>query len=142
MKIKKIICLVLILALTLPLYACGGGSSKSKEELLAVAKDYTSWTEFKKAVNNKPEAESLVGETCFIQGYVYKIESNYCVVFPTESGSGYVYLHVYLSKDELEDLKVNDQIFAVGIIDADKTEDYMFMGSTIERVYLKLKILV
>ena len=139
MKMKKLICLVLILALSLSLCACGGDSAKSKEDLLEVAKDYTSWKEFNSAVDNKPKAESLVGEVGFIQGYINKIESNYCIVFPTTSNANVSFLHVYLPKDELANLNVNDPIVAVGIIDSTKTEDYTFLGHTIERVYFEIK---
>lgn len=139
MKMKKIISLVLILALSLSLCACGGDSSKSKGELLEVAKDYTSWKEFNGAVDNKPKAENLVGEVGFIQGYIDKIESNYCIVFPTTSNSNASFLHVYLPKNELANLNVDDPIVAVGIIDSTETEDYNFLGHTIERVYFEIK---
>ena len=139
---KKLITLLLAAALALSLAACGGGGSSNetgdstsggggstggggtstKEELLENAQNTTISEIYSSISSNKVYAEETYkGNSYILLGRVETIESDYIEM----SGDGYPnpYVKVYMSTDDIKNVKTNQWFEIVGEVTAIDLED-------------------
>lgn len=107
---KKMLPLILAVALTLFLVGCGSEKVPTKEELLESAQ-VTDYKELQSALQeNKVRAqETYIGNVYQYSGFVTAIEEEYVELDAT--------IYVYLSREELASLDVKDRINVVGTIE-------------------------
>ena len=116
---KRIITLMLTVAMCISLCACGG--KVSKEEMLKNAQEIDIIDLLEDYGENSVRAkETHVGKTYTVTGYIFDIKDDYVILTESRgysSNFGLSSLHVYLSKDELTSLNANNRITVVGKID-------------------------
>lgn len=119
--LKKLLTSIVIISLVFSLSACGGGKTLSKEESLDIANEFS----FEKVVSdiseNKARAEEKYVDSMYlINGFVSKIDSDYCVIEPLhDRGLGkdlIMSVKVYLSNDDLKAINQAERITVVGRI--------------------------
>ena len=126
---KKIIAIVLLLAMTFSLTACGGGKT-TKDNLLSVAEEVDISILMKEAKENIARAEqNYVGKAVVLSGYVSHINSDNCML--KERSRNDILVQVYLPKEELAELEKGIHISIVGEI-TDISNTYI----TVENAYL------
>ncbi len=105
---KKILITVMSFLLVVSICGCSGGSSKSKEDLLAEAKELNNNTFFQDVMNNQVKAEDTYkGKTFIITAPVSDISSSSVIVGQFK---------VSLSRDEIVKLDNKQVVTVVGII--------------------------
>ena len=108
---KKILSLLLALAMVFSLCACG--SEKSKEEMLTVAEEFSATNIQNDSIDNIVAAkQKYCNKTILLSGSIMSIKENYIELAPSIS-SNYI-TDVYLSTDELSTLKNGQSITVVG----------------------------
>ncbi len=145
---KKIISMLLALALCLSLCACGGGSDTpetteaptkttapeeikmSKDEMLNVSTPLTR-DEIDKSISNVAFAKSLIGNTYTFGGDVFSVAEDYAVVtfYITDEQGAYgtaanmMVANLYLPLEELISLENQQRLSFVGQLDDVSTHD-------------------
>ena len=129
-KLKKIIALILVVVLCFSFAACGN-KTPAKDELLAVAEEYSATDIQNDSIENIVSAkQKYCNKTLLLSGTVRNIKEDH-IELSASYGSNYM-IDVYLSADELANLKSGQFIKVVGITtdeifeDEEKAAEYTF----------------
>lgn len=110
---KKILALLLAGILCFSLCACGGGKAPTKEELLAVAENFTTIDIINESKNNIVSAKAkFCNKTLLLSGYVRNIKEDH-IELSSDYGANYM-IDVYLSAEESALLQSQQLITVVG----------------------------
>lgn len=116
---KRIITLLLTVAMCIALCACGGNGGMSKEKMLEIAQELDIADISTTFSQNEARAkETYVGNTYTVSGYIENITSDYCVIEKKGPSTTNYELRVYLSKDDLVKVNTGEKILVVGEITA------------------------
>lgn len=129
-QIKRILSLLLVVAMCLGLCACGD-KTPTKEELLAVAEEFSANDIQNDSIQNIVSAkQKYCNKTLLLSGTVRSIQEDY-IELSASYGSNYM-IDVYLSLDELVLLEQGQKITVVGtttdeiIDDSESVAEYTF----------------
>ena len=143
-NLKIAIPVVLILVLVIIILCMMPKLNKmSKEEMLEIAIDYSGTDEnnhrktnnfFLDLSHNLVKAGEQVGKVLKVEDYVKNIQNNYC-----EFDYGAVKVRLYLSNEELANLKQNSKIYVVGKLTDIKQNQRFVMGMDYEELVFEIR---
>lgn len=128
---KKLIAILLVAVMCLPLTACGGEVKMSKDEMLAIAEEYTATDIQNDSIENIARAkQKYCNKTILLSGAVRNIQEDYIELSAMYSAN-YI-IDVYLPIDELVLIEQGQYITVVGtttdeiIDDSENAAGYTF----------------